>query len=151
VGVRRAISVPEIEVITARVWENLERRYPFRRNRPETWRPQRINGLHALDKSVTFEQIGNAKSAGCLTIYLGAAIGSGPPAGVRYWWPSRSRTAMGRSLHELASWPSGFGLSQRIIRTATVHLPAAFVSWRWRDTGRRWIPFARGGSNIRTR
>lgn len=71
-GVRRAISVPEIEVIAVRVWENLERRYPFRRNRPETWRPQRINGLHALDKSVTFEQIGNAKVCRMLDDLLGS-------------------------------------------------------------------------------
>jgi hypothetical protein len=59
VRVRGAISAADIEEMTEQVWDNLERRYPFRRNRPDTWTAQRIYGLHALDKSVTFEQIGS--------------------------------------------------------------------------------------------
>ncbi|MBV8361586.1 MAG: phytanoyl-CoA dioxygenase family protein [Deltaproteobacteria bacterium] len=54
-----AIPAAHIEAMTMQVWDNLERRYPFRRNRPDTWTAQRIYGLHALDKSVTFEQIGS--------------------------------------------------------------------------------------------
>ena len=59
VRVSRAIPTGDIEAMTALVWDNLERRYPLRRNRPDTWSPKRINGLHALDDSATFEEIGS--------------------------------------------------------------------------------------------
>lgn len=72
VRVSRAISAADIEAVTAQVWDNIERRCPFRRNRPETWTSQRINGLHALDKSVTFEQIGNVKVCQMLDDVLGS-------------------------------------------------------------------------------
>jgi hypothetical protein len=70
--VKGAIPVADVEVITSQVWDNLERRYPLRRNRPETWKAQRINGLHALDRSVTFAQIGNAKVCEMLDDVLGS-------------------------------------------------------------------------------
>jgi len=46
--------------MTSLVWDNLERRYPVRRNQPNTWTVQRVNGLHALDKSASFDEIGSA-------------------------------------------------------------------------------------------
>ena len=58
--------------MTALVWDNLERRYPLRRDRPETWTSQRIYGLHALDKSVTFQEIGSAKVCQMLDDVLGS-------------------------------------------------------------------------------
>jgi len=67
-----AIPGDDIEAMTALVWDNLERRYPFRRNRSDTWASQRINGLHALDKSVTFQEIGSAKVCQMLDDVLGS-------------------------------------------------------------------------------
>lgn len=67
-----AIAGAEIESMSALVWNNLERRYPVRRGRPETWTSQRINGLHALDKSVTFQEIGSAKVCQVLNDLLGS-------------------------------------------------------------------------------
>lgn len=72
VRVRSAIPAAEIKSMAAEVWDNLERRYPFRRNQPETWTRQRVNGLHALDACVTFEQIGNSKVCQILDELLGA-------------------------------------------------------------------------------
>ena len=54
-----AIPAPDAEAMCDCVWDHLERRYPFRRDQPQTWTTQRVNGHHALDKSVTFEQVGN--------------------------------------------------------------------------------------------
>ena len=67
-----AISSADSESMTALVWDNLERRYPVRREQPRTWTSQRINGLHALDKSVTFQEIGNPKVCRMLDQLLGA-------------------------------------------------------------------------------
>jgi hypothetical protein len=72
VRLSRAVPAADIEVITAQVWDNVERRYPLRRNRRETWTVHRINGLHALDRSATFEQIGNAKVCQTLDDVLGS-------------------------------------------------------------------------------
>jgi ectoine hydroxylase-related dioxygenase (phytanoyl-CoA dioxygenase family) len=59
VRVRGAIPPTDIEAMTTLVWNNLERRYHFRRNQPETWSAQRVNSLHALDESAIFEEIGS--------------------------------------------------------------------------------------------
>jgi phytanoyl-CoA dioxygenase PhyH len=67
-----AISSADIESMTTLVWDNLERRYPVRRDQPETWTSQRIYGLHALDKSVTFQEIGSAKVCQILNDLLGS-------------------------------------------------------------------------------
>jgi hypothetical protein len=71
VRLRNAIPPVDIEAIASEVWDNLERRYPLRRNRPATWTSQRINGVHALDKSVTFEKIGGAEVCQVLKQVLG--------------------------------------------------------------------------------
>jgi hypothetical protein len=73
VRVSRAIPAADVEAMTALVWDNLERRYPVRRNRPDTWTPKRINGLHALDDSVTFEEIGSATVCQMLDDVFGTA------------------------------------------------------------------------------
>jgi Phytanoyl-CoA dioxygenase (PhyH) len=67
-----AIPPADIEAMTIQVWDNLERRYAFHRHRPETWTSQRVNGLHALDKSVTFERICNIKVCQMLDDLLGS-------------------------------------------------------------------------------
>ena len=67
-----AIPGDDIESMTALVWDNLQRRYPVRREKPETWTSQRIDGLHALDKSVTFQQIGGAKVCQMLDDLVGS-------------------------------------------------------------------------------
>jgi ectoine hydroxylase-related dioxygenase (phytanoyl-CoA dioxygenase family) len=67
-----AIASADIESMTALVWDNLERRYPVRRDHPETWTSRRISGLHALDKSVTFQEIGSAKVCQVLDDLLGS-------------------------------------------------------------------------------
>jgi len=67
-----AIPAADIEAMTALVWDNLERRYPFRRNRPDTWTAQRVNGLHALDKIVNFEKIGGTSVCLILDVLFGS-------------------------------------------------------------------------------
>lgn len=66
------VPAADINEMLSLVWDNLERRHPFRRNRPETWRAQRVNGFHAIDKSVTFEKIGNADICQTLDDILGS-------------------------------------------------------------------------------
>jgi Phytanoyl-CoA dioxygenase (PhyH) len=56
-----AIAAADIEAMCACVWDNLTRRFAMLRNQPETWSPKRVLGSHALDKSVTFEQVGSAR------------------------------------------------------------------------------------------
>jgi hypothetical protein len=67
-----AIPAGDIEAMTALVWDNLERRYPFRRNRPDTWTGQRVNGLRALDNSVNFEKIGSTSVCQILDVLFGS-------------------------------------------------------------------------------
>jgi ectoine hydroxylase-related dioxygenase (phytanoyl-CoA dioxygenase family) len=67
-----AIPSVDVESMTALVWDNLERRYPVRRDQPGTWTSRRISGLHALDKSVTFQEIGSAKVCQVLDELLGS-------------------------------------------------------------------------------
>ena len=67
-----AVPATDIESMTALVWDNLQRRYPLRRDQSETWTSQRINGFHALDKSVTFQEIGSAKVCQILDDLLGS-------------------------------------------------------------------------------
>jgi len=67
-----AIAGAGIESMTALVWDNLERRYPVRRDQPETWISQRIYGFHALEKSVTFQEVGSAKVCQILNDLLGS-------------------------------------------------------------------------------
>jgi hypothetical protein len=69
VRVRGAIPADDIEAISAQVWDNLERRYSFRRNQPDTWIAERVNGLHAL---VTFEEIGSPTVCQMLDDLLGS-------------------------------------------------------------------------------
>ena len=71
--VSSAIPAAHIEAMTMQVWDNLERRYPFRRNRPDTQTAQRANELNALDKSITFEKIGSIKVCQMLDELLGSA------------------------------------------------------------------------------
>jgi hypothetical protein len=72
VRLRTAIPAADIEAMTKQVWDNLERRYPFRRSRPNTWTAQRVNGLHALDRSVTFSEIGSTTICRMLDCVLGS-------------------------------------------------------------------------------
>jgi ectoine hydroxylase-related dioxygenase (phytanoyl-CoA dioxygenase family) len=71
VRVSGAIPPDDIGLMTTQVWDNLERRYSFRRNRSDTWTPRRVNGLHALDKSVTFEKVGSPKVCEMIDDVLG--------------------------------------------------------------------------------
>lgn len=80
VQVRGAIPAADIESMAGQVWHNLERRYRFRRNQPETWTGQRVNGLHALDPSVTFEEIGNTLISQMLDELLDAGEWHHPPS-----------------------------------------------------------------------
>jgi hypothetical protein len=72
VPLSRAIPAADIEAMTTLVWDNLERRYPFRRNRPDTWAVQRVNGFNALDRSVTFAEIGSPTVCQALDDLLGS-------------------------------------------------------------------------------
>jgi len=67
-----AVPAADIEAMDGRVWENLERRYSFRREQPETWTGQRVNGFNALDESVTFDEIGNLTVCGMIDDLLGS-------------------------------------------------------------------------------
>jgi Phytanoyl-CoA dioxygenase (PhyH) len=66
-----AIPPKDIEVMCDTVWNALHRRYEIRRNAPETWNAQRIAGIHALPKSVTFAQIGSPQVREALDVFLG--------------------------------------------------------------------------------
>ncbi len=72
VRVTGAITAADVEAIDAQVWENLERRYSFCRDRPDTWNTRRVNGFHALDKSVTFEEVGSPTVCEMLDDLLGS-------------------------------------------------------------------------------
>lgn len=65
------IAAADAEAMRVWVWDHLERRYPFRRDQPSTWTAQRINGFHALGKSVTFEWIGSPAVCQMLDVLLG--------------------------------------------------------------------------------
>jgi ectoine hydroxylase-related dioxygenase (phytanoyl-CoA dioxygenase family) len=67
-----AIPGADVESMAALVWDNLERRYPIRRDQPRTWTSRRISGLHALDKSVSFQEIGSTKICQVLDQLLGS-------------------------------------------------------------------------------
>ena len=66
-----AIPRADAEAMCACVWDNLSRRYPFRRDTPKTWTAKRVMGLHALDKSVAFEQVGSPAVCQMLDVLLG--------------------------------------------------------------------------------
>jgi hypothetical protein len=66
-----AVPATDVEAMDGRVWENLERRYSVRREQPETWIGQRVNGFNALDESVTFDEIGNLAVCRMLDDLLG--------------------------------------------------------------------------------
>ena len=73
VHVPGAIPRADAEAMCACVWDNLSRRYPFRRDTPKTWTAKRVMGLHALDKTVTFEQVGSPAVCQMLDALLGRA------------------------------------------------------------------------------
>lgn len=66
-----AIPASDAEAMCACMWDNLSRHYPFRREQPQTWAAQRVNGLHALGRSVTFKQIGSPAVCQMLDDLLG--------------------------------------------------------------------------------
>ena len=68
----RAISAADIEVITAQVLDNVEGSVLFGATDPKPGHRKESGGLHPLDKSVTFEQIGNARVWQMLDDVLGS-------------------------------------------------------------------------------
>ncbi len=66
-----AIPAADAEAMCACVWDNLSRHYSFRREQPKTWTTQRVNGLHALGKSVAFKQVGSPAVCEMLDVLLG--------------------------------------------------------------------------------
>jgi ectoine hydroxylase-related dioxygenase (phytanoyl-CoA dioxygenase family) len=66
-----AVPAADAEAMCGCVWDNLGRRYPFRRDRPDTWSSKRVMGFNALDKSVAFEQVGSSAVRAILDSLLG--------------------------------------------------------------------------------
>ena len=71
VQIPNAIPRADAEAMCTLVWDNLSRRYPFRRDQPDTWAATRVNGFNALDKSVAFEQVGSPAVCQMLDALLG--------------------------------------------------------------------------------
>jgi hypothetical protein len=66
-----ATATSAARAMRAEVWGCLERRYPFRHGQPQSWTNQRLYGLHALEKSVTFDQVGSPAVCRTLDQVLG--------------------------------------------------------------------------------
>jgi hypothetical protein len=66
-----AIATGEAEAMCAEVWKCLERLYQLRRDQPENWTNLRLSGFHALEKSITFDQVGRPAVCGTLDNVLG--------------------------------------------------------------------------------
>src|ERR1700756_38358 len=91
-----AIATGEAEAMCTEVWKCLERLYPLRRDQPESWTNLRLSGFHALEKSITFEQVGRPAVCRMLDDVLGQGKWQRPARWARYWSHFRSRAIDGR-------------------------------------------------------
>jgi hypothetical protein len=112
---------------------------------PESWTNLRLSGFNALEKSVTFEQVGSPAVCRMLDDVLGEGNWQRPARWLAAGRISGVARSIGGSARQLASRLTRAKFARRIGPGSGLHLPRTLTArWRWYPNARRISSTRRG-------